>query len=275
MGHEDFLKIPGITEADVRLHSQVSIFVILSEMYNTFGPDTEQCLSDEQLIRLQHFNISLDNWRMNWEQRLAPNIYISSYPAKGVGLHYFFAKLQLNSLALRGFQHSSRYDLSTDRQVFADIAISAAMTVLRTVLNEPSIRNSLVGVPLYLHTMITCSAVFLLKIQLKWKSTLLGADSSIVQDLVRQVIKLLSEAKASERHLTYHIATGLHKMLERFVAREKRDQARMMKESAQGMASRQASMGYELSNEYEQLGMFQSPELFDENYFPVGFFDVL
>jgi hypothetical protein len=70
VAHEKFLQLPGISQADLRLHSQVSIFIILTEMYNNFGPDIEQRLTEDDWNRLRYFNISLDNWRTKWETKL-------------------------------------------------------------------------------------------------------------------------------------------------------------------------------------------------------------
>ena len=43
----------------------------------------------------------------------------------------------------------------------------------------------------------------------------MGTDSILIRDTVDYVIKLLSDARASGRHLSYHIAGGSGKMLER------------------------------------------------------------
>jgi hypothetical protein len=177
-------------------------------------------VAEEDLIRLRHFNVALDGWRLKWESQLAPNPYVSSYPSKGVSLHHHFAKLQVNSLALRGIQQGTMLDLSLDRRELANFAIACATSILQTVLDEPDIRNSVVGVPIYLHTMITCSAVFLLKVQHKWKSYKLGTDSELIQDLVTRIIRLLLDARAGDRHLSVHIATGLNKMLHRVTSWE-------------------------------------------------------
>ncbi|TKA81507.1 hypothetical protein B0A49_00559 [Cryomyces minteri] len=281
--HERFLRLPGIGQADLRLHSQIAIFVILTRMYHTFGPDIEQRLTDGDLNRVRRFNLDLDTWRVNWEPKLASSPHVSAYPAKGVGLHYHYAKFQLNSLSLRGCQPSPSFELSTERREFANTAISCAETILRMVLDEPDIRNALVGVPLYLHTMITYATVFLLKVRRKWKTTQLGTDLALIQDLLTRVIVLLRDAKASERHLTYHIAAGLTKMLDRFVAWEHHDlstgagtvQADQSGPSQQYQPVPPASR-YGIDPEYGQMAMYGDPmQLYGENYFPFGFFDVL
>lgn len=68
--HEQFLQHPGMVESDHRLHSQVSLFLIMSRMQQVFGMDNEEPLSDEKFSRLRQFNHDLDGWKANWETRL-------------------------------------------------------------------------------------------------------------------------------------------------------------------------------------------------------------
>lgn len=277
--HEKFLHLPQIAQADHRLHSQVSIFSILTEMYYSFGADVGLQLTEDDLHRIRHFNHRLDSWKSHWELQLAPNQHIASYPAKGVGLHYHYGKLQLNALALRGYRPMSSFELSPSRRDCANIAISCAQAILNMVLDEPDIREGLVGVPLYLHTMITFAATFLLKVHQKWKRAQLGTDLIIIESLVVRIIALLREAKASQRHLTYHMANGLNKMLDKFMAWEKREMQPRHSLPPLGQMpptpdfTQVAPMGYDINY---NLGMFTDPlQLYDDSYFPAGFFDVL
>jgi hypothetical protein len=274
--HEQFMDLPGATQADLRLHSQVSLFITLTEVYNTFGPDIEQALSENDLVRLQHFNLTLDDYRVKWEPQLTPSTFIGNYPAKGVGLHYNFAKLQVNSLALRGIQPSTS-NLSTSRQQLANLAIKSAISTLEIVLDEPDIRRSVVGVPIYLHTMITYSGVFLLKVQQKWNAFRLEGDPAMILDLVNRAIGMLKEANAGERHLSCYIAAGLRTMLDRFTSWEVVEN--LQSNSAPAVTSNIAqdclpSCG--MRSEDDSVGLQdKSMLLYDEEYFPMGFFDVL
>lgn len=75
------------------------------------------------------------------------NEYIGTFPPKGIILYSYFAKLQLNSFAIRGVNITQGH-LSTERKEFANAAISAAASVLTYVLEEPDLRRCLVGTPL-------------------------------------------------------------------------------------------------------------------------------
>jgi hypothetical protein len=68
--HETFLQVPGITQADWRLQSQVANFRILSRMYQQFGADPDKALSEADFTALRAFNVELDSWRTKWEPRL-------------------------------------------------------------------------------------------------------------------------------------------------------------------------------------------------------------
>lgn len=68
--HEKFLQLPGVSQADFRLHSQVAIFIILTQIYNVFGPEVEVKLEEDDLGRLRQWNIEIDRWRVRWEPQL-------------------------------------------------------------------------------------------------------------------------------------------------------------------------------------------------------------
>jgi hypothetical protein len=97
----------------------------------------------------------------------------------------------------------------------ANIAISSAVATLTMVLDELDIRDAIVGMPLFTHTMLAFSAVFLLKVAWKWNAALLNIDARQVHELVQSIIDFMSNSTANERHLTFHIAAGLRKMLEK------------------------------------------------------------
>ncbi|KAJ5888156.1 hypothetical protein N7495_008197 [Penicillium taxi] len=214
--YESFLKLPMVVSGDVRLLAQVALFMILTEAYRMFGSDAEQALTEEDFSELRIHNVAVDQWRLLWQPRSADSAYVRTYPSKGVVLHYHFAKFQLNSLALRAISPSNTPSFSMDRKEAANIAISSAMACLNMVLEEPDIRDAIVGVPIFTHTMVTFSAVFLLKVAINWNSAYLIINARQVRRLVERVIDLMNCVSAGERHLTRHIARGLGKMLERF-----------------------------------------------------------
>ncbi|KAH7377596.1 hypothetical protein BKA64DRAFT_255509 [Cadophora sp. MPI-SDFR-AT-0126] len=226
-GFEVFLQYPTTIPGDVRLMSQVALFILHSDMFRRFGTDNDQPVAEEDFEHLRQYNIELDQWRNTWAPRCVNNQYVHAYPSKGVALHYYFAKFQFNSLALRAISPENAASLSTSRKESANLAISSAMSTLAFILDEPDIRNNIIGVPLFAHTMLAFSAVFLLKVTLKWKASpnhgfsasataSLYINSEAVEDLVGRVITLLQNAVSSEKHLTKHIAGGLSKMLASF-----------------------------------------------------------
>lgn len=133
-----------------------------------------------------------------------------------MALHYHFAKFQLNSLALRALSPTNTPAFSMDRKESANIAISSAMACLNMVLEDRDVRDAIVGVPIFTHTMVAFSAVFLLKVAVNWNSAYLSINGGEVRHLVQRVIELMNCVSAGERHLTRHIARGLRKMLDRF-----------------------------------------------------------
>jgi hypothetical protein len=175
------------------------------------------------------------------------------------------------------------HSLTIDRRDLANTAIASATSILQTVLDEPGIRNSVIGVPIYLHTMIAYSAVFLLKVQQKWKAYNLSTDATLIRDLVMRIIRLLLDARAGERHLSSHIATGLSKMLDHFISWEAGEASRILPvDSGQISQDNQSNPGahvWEPNYAISDTGILRmfdtSVPFYDEHYFPLGFFDVM
>jgi hypothetical protein len=62
--------------------------------------------------------------------------------------------------------------------------------------------------------MVAYAAVFLMKVTTKWNRVLgLNVEQAFVWSLLERIIQLLKSSVTSIRHLLYHIAAGLEKML--------------------------------------------------------------
>lgn len=225
--HELFLQSPFAGALDRRILSQVSLMQILTCIYDRFiegskGLPQENTASamladeDGDFDDLRAFNGEIDRWRMLWHGRQENNPFIGSFPPKGIILYSYFAKLQLNSLAIRGVSLSSG-QLSTQRKEFVNLAISAAASILTFVLEEEDMRRALVGTPLYVHTMITFASAFLMKGTTMWSRVMgLSIEAGYVTNLLERVVSLLKTSVTSDRHVLHHIAFGLEKMLAKF-----------------------------------------------------------
>ena len=129
--------------------------------------------------------------------------------------------------------------MSPARIRHANIAIASAAATLKMVLDDPYLQAALVGVPLYIHSMMTFAAVFLLKIAAKDISgkvpgrpdqlnSIASAHLNIgilkVRDLVGQTVDVMISCseRASKYHLSHHIARGLGRMLASLNEWEKR-----------------------------------------------------
>ncbi|THC87703.1 hypothetical protein EYZ11_012851 [Aspergillus tanneri] len=216
----------------------VDLFIILTRIYHAFGPDVDLEVPESEFSTIEKFDADLGEWQSTWFPRLAGSRYVGAYPYKAVYLHYHFSRLQLNSVALRTYHSSTSTRFMSDgRKKYANMAIQSAIGTLLVVLDEPDIQTALVGVPLYLHSMITFAAVFLLKIAAKGCSSNIPGnqqnsiasaglliDVAYVRALVGRVIELMISCskRASERHLSHHIARGLRKMLTGLEEWEKR-----------------------------------------------------
>ncbi|KAK5556183.1 hypothetical protein LTR46_006029 [Exophiala xenobiotica] len=217
--YDVFLNAPECTPSDRRVLSQVTLFIILSRAYNHFGLEAEKLMDgdDGTLTTHARFMEELDRWRYQFRHALNRDAHIGDYPAVGVDLHYYFASMMLNSLALRGrslFTISSTSTLPSSLRPLASQAINSAHQILITVLDEPSIRDSMVGVPLYLHTVIAFAVVFLIKMSSRWAGIGVSIDpEQKTKPLIEAVISLFRSCRAGKNHILYAMADGFERLL--------------------------------------------------------------
>lgn len=268
----------------------------MSRMYLHFGPDGDKALSEADFNAARAFNNDLDTWRTKWEPRLgtstllnavhsktnvyflAPNKYVASYPSRGTILHWHFAKLQLNSLALRGLSPRQAHLISDQRRNFANIAVANAIGMLNFIVEDPSMRNSILGVPLYFHTMITYASVFLLKVHLRWRTARLNLDPAMFVAVIERVAQLLASVNGSERHLSFHIAEGLTGMIAKIQRLE-----RAMVDHPPGVNDINSNALFDAANQEEWSAVDNGSDVMfgdmgvygmDQEYFPPVFFDM-
>ncbi|KAL3292809.1 fungal specific transcription factor [Colletotrichum asianum] len=253
-------KLPALNEIRGRFGSARDPVIGLTSGTNSFSqgradaadqsssndPSTAMLVeSDFEALRM--FNLEIDQWRMRWHARQRRNFCIGSFPPLGIILYSYFAKLQINSLAVRGVSlagSSQDQFLSTERKEFANLAVSAAVSIITFVLEEDDMRRALVGTPLYVHTMIAFASVFLMKVATRWNSVMgLKVEEEYVARLLGRMIGVLKSAVTSDRHVLKHIATGLEKMLEKIEESRRRRQNSENAGAARGQMDGPAGVG--------------------------------
>lgn len=148
------------------------------------------------------------------------------------------------------------------------------------VLEEPSIREAVIGVPLYLHTNIVFAAVFLIKVLSRWKAARFEQqDDALTINLVERVVALLRSGKASERHLTFHIAKGLSVMLTK-ISSQSFPQGRRLP-SSDTLVPSQSTANLSVGPQWPAMGFVHpvmssplDPYSIDEEYFPLDMFNL-
>lgn len=106
--------------------------------------------------------------------------------------------------------------MSPERRQFVNKAIASATAALDLVLNDPDMRASIIGVPLYLLTTMAYACLFLMKCQAQWKSANLSISYEEVVPLIEGAIAVLNATRPCVRHVAHYLGHGLGSMLEKF-----------------------------------------------------------
>ncbi|RBQ79697.1 hypothetical protein FVER14953_12737 [Fusarium verticillioides] len=244
----------------------VSIFIILSRTYRTFGLDRSRVVANDEFDAIRRYNGELGQWKQTWEARLGElgcDPQIGDYPKKGVVLHYHFARLLLFSVCLQGLQPTDGFLISLERQDFINTAVESACAALRLILEDSDMRRAVVGVPLYLLTTIAYSSIFLIKVCSSWRAVVVHLAVDDVVNLVGPIISMLNATQAYARHVAHYIGQGLSTMLDKLKSGESANEV-LMPQSASNRTmeipqdSRPVQQDWDLSYGWmmgDQLGM--------------------
>ena len=224
-GTDRYIQSPVAVEQDRRIASQVSMLVIMGNARQFFGRDMGGMLSPSATDHIHHYDVQLDDWMQTWVPRLSrPSAFpmtlpmltsmteahdsIGDFPAKGIILHYNLAKLHLHSHVFRGLQDNP---VPPHFHQSALLAAQAATQIFELLLNDVSLRNGLVGMPHYTHTMIAFASGFLLQLTAKYDSTFVS--QATVLDLIARLVEQLRSMPTGNWHLVRLLVEGLEKML--------------------------------------------------------------
>ncbi|KAL1301821.1 hypothetical protein AAFC00_006009 [Neodothiora populina] len=156
---------------------------------------------------IAHFDAQLDEWMRQWMNRLINHDSIGNFPSRGVLLHYNLAKLHLHSHVFRGLGDSA---VPPHFHNSAVTAANAATQIFELLLTDVSLRDGLVGMPHYTHTMIAFACGFLMQIISKYDSTFVSPPT--VHDLIGRLVEQFRSMPTGTWHLVRLLAEGLEKM---------------------------------------------------------------
>ncbi|KAF9740243.1 hypothetical protein PMIN07_008165 [Paraphaeosphaeria minitans] len=230
------------SKGDKGLVAQVKLFRVLASIWLMYGCDPDLELSGSDFEKLQSFNLALDTWRLDHQGSEGGGVRENVALPRGNMLYYHLARFQLNSVALRGIsgreESSDSPGLRTnwERQEAANNAIVAAMSTARLIVDDSTLQNGLIGLPIFVHAMVAVCASFLLKMAVVFAQTDTSSSSSplrLPHDLVqyglafhtkmalgavRQLVAVLVRVadNASQGHVARQVVNGLKELLQRF-----------------------------------------------------------
>jgi len=223
---ETFVDSQYCQPSDQGLIAHVTGLVSISRAFKYFGLEPKRTMGGDDASILNHlrFSESLQTWKNRWLHCDPSN----SRLCRAVELQHHFSGLVLNSLVLRGRSLDALADLPASLRPLALKAIEAAHAILQHFLDEPSYRSEIVGMPLYLHSMIAFAVVFLVKTSYRWHVIGVTIDPTTKTiPLVEDIIKLLRSCKAGADHMVFSMAKGFARMLQHLRRQHARDNTAM------------------------------------------------
>ena len=215
---------------DVRLMSQVSLLVIMSQIRDVFGCEQNKAVSKTLGIQFSHFSREIDQWFARYspifgrlpahccdhqtDNLSEPDPYIGTFPHAGLTMHHQFARLYLGHFVLRGLKSDP---IPPHFLAVAASARDAAITIFTLILENEAFRDNIIGMPHYFHIMISFAGQFLLEVSTKYKDQL----NAIMEEDFRRVstvVALFARTPVMPRHPIARVTAGLLRKLSEYTS---------------------------------------------------------
>lgn len=206
---EHFLGDASALNDDVRLMSQVSLLVIMSQIKLTFGSEQSKPLLRSSSVQLMHFSRELDQWFAIWSPRFELDQHIYGFPLAGLTMHYQFARLYLSHHVFRGLKDEP---IPQHFMVAASTAREAAVTIFKMLVENENFQREIVGMPHYFHIMISFAAQFLIELCTKYHEQL-GIEAQDDLHKVSAALALFARTTTRPQHPIARVTTGLMRKL--------------------------------------------------------------
>ncbi|CAN6606535.1 hypothetical protein TRVA0_003S01618 [Trichomonascus vanleenenianus] len=210
--------------SDMRLVSQVEFNQAVKCIFDGRGWDI---LRPSSIGIPWQTNIELDKWMVSWACLLTPTAgAMGSWPSKSTLIHYNFAKMHINSRAIRDLQANNRHGNLKDVVISSrgglthgdvsasdNIAVSAAQNVLKLSTTDKDILSALQYVPIHIHMMLYYAALLLLHSLSEGNKKSDPGSKRAALALVRRLRTAMINCGTKRNHLIGQITDGLERAI--------------------------------------------------------------
>ena len=202
------------TSSDLELISQVELWSISTQVFDTFGAATDSTFISGRLSELEYLSDAYEHWRQEWTEILETQLALELSTLAILDLYFHSARLYLSSHIFRGPEQevTGPQDTPNPLDRFGHFATQSALSIVyrMTELNEAQICPRL---PFYFSTTIAFASIFLLRGPCR---TLYHADRDRAMQYLQALNNLVSSPSAfpNAANPISNIATSLKAALD-------------------------------------------------------------
>ena len=152
------------TSLDLQLISQVELWSISSQVFDSFGAATDSTFISRRLSELEYLSDAYERWRREWTAMLETQLEAEPSRSAILDLYFHSARLYLSSHIFRGPEQDFARPEDTlntlDRWAHSATQSALSMVYRMTEMNEAQVSSRL---PFYFSTTIAFASIFLLR----------------------------------------------------------------------------------------------------------------
>ena len=152
------------TSLDLQLISQVELWSISTQVFNSFGAATDSTFTSWRLSELEYFSDAYEHWRQEWTAILKTQLEVEPSIPAILDFYFHSARLYLFSHIFRGPEQDFTRPEDTPNSLnrLGQSATQSALSIVygMTELKEAQVSSRL---PFYFSTIIAFASIFLLR----------------------------------------------------------------------------------------------------------------
>lgn len=198
------LKIPAVMlqsqhsdSKDIYLISQVELWAITRNVFETFGGDVNSTLASQRPAHVHGLIEKFDNWYSNSMRVLKVDTETHSLQRRLVDFYYHSGKLFLLSHLFRGRSNEGDRRSSGPPDLMDQAAFDSAVSIVQVVTDWPDSLGWLSKFPTYFTTMIAFACVCLVRIALQ-QQLVSDTDAKKAVTHLQRLVQILRRSSNSE-----------------------------------------------------------------------------
>jgi hypothetical protein len=205
----------------LKLISQVELWSISNQVFDMFGADVDNCVTNQRLNEIPALSEAYEQWYRDWlgiltfvegegEEPFTRHVFDFYYYSAKLYLFSHIFRGQATDDSMEGDSTSFSNKANNGTEDFAEAALKSALSIVCLITKE---EGGLQNLPYYIGTVTAFACVCLVKASSQSELITCDVDADDVSTHLRELVRVLHAAASGHGHPLQGIAESLGTIL--------------------------------------------------------------